>query len=167
MTLTKEQLQAQSNKVPFWFHSIDLGQGVVTNGWKTPEILAGEIERLCLPDLRGKSVLDINAWDGFFSFEAERQGATRVVALDHYMWAMDLAEHNKYWTECQERGVTPDPYHTMPYYKPDELPGKIGFDTAHAARNSKVEVVVGDFMEMDLGPLGTSTLLFRAACAVS
>jgi tRNA (mo5U34)-methyltransferase len=42
----------------------------------------------------------------------------------------------------------------MPYYKPDELPGKIGFDTAHRALGSRVEVVVGDFMDMDLKPLG-------------
>jgi predicted RNA methylase len=34
-----------------------------------------------LPDLRGKSVLDVAAWDGFFSFEAERLGAGRVVTL--------------------------------------------------------------------------------------
>jgi tRNA (mo5U34)-methyltransferase len=37
-------------------------------------------------DLTGWSVLDIGAWDGFFSFEAERRGARRVVALDHVIW---------------------------------------------------------------------------------
>ena len=37
-------------------------------------------------DLTGWSVLDIGAWDGFFSFEAERRGASRVVALDHVIW---------------------------------------------------------------------------------
>lgn len=153
MTFTKEQLQEMAN-VPVWFHSIDLGQGVVTKGWMTPEALANEVEGLRLPDLRGKSVLDINAFDGFYSFEAARRGAARVVALDHYMWAMDLQEHFKYWQECKERGVAPDPYHTMPYYKPDELPGKIGFDTAHRALGSKVEEVVADFMEMELEPLG-------------
>jgi len=34
----------------------------------------------------GKSVLDIGAYDGFFSFEAERRGARRVVATDQYCW---------------------------------------------------------------------------------
>jgi tRNA (mo5U34)-methyltransferase len=99
--------------------------------------------------------LDINSWDGFFAFEAERRGAKRVVALDQYMWAMDLAEHSKYCNECKELGIAPAPYHMMPYYKPDQLPGKAGFDTAHKALNSQVEVIVGDFMEMDLKTFGT------------
>ena len=37
-------------------------------------------------DLAGRPVLDIGAWDGFFSFEAERRRADRVVALDHVTW---------------------------------------------------------------------------------
>ncbi len=35
-------------------------------------------------DLAGKIVLDIGACDGFFTFEAERRGAERVVALDRH-----------------------------------------------------------------------------------
>ncbi len=37
-------------------------------------------------DLSGRTVLDVGAWDGFFSFEAERRGAREVVALDSYAW---------------------------------------------------------------------------------
>src|SRR5258706_14494121 len=33
-------------------------------------------------DLSGKTVLDVGAWDGFFSFEFERRGAKRVLAID-------------------------------------------------------------------------------------
>lgn len=33
-------------------------------------------------DLTGKSVLDIGSWDGYFSFEFERRGAKRVLAID-------------------------------------------------------------------------------------
>lgn len=143
-----------ASAVPCWFHSIDLGQGVVTNGFQSRELLADMIERMRLPELRNKSVLDINTWDGFFAFEAECRGAARVVALDHYMWAMDLEQHGTYWTECKERGITPVAYHEMPYYKPLELPGKMGFDTAYTALNSKVEGVVADFMNVDLGQLG-------------
>ena len=45
------------------------------------------LARLDLPlSLAGESVLDIGAWDGFFSFEAERRGASRVVAADYYSW---------------------------------------------------------------------------------
>ena len=42
---------------------------------------------LGLPDdLTGRTVLDVGAWDGFFSFEAERRGAARVVAADSFAW---------------------------------------------------------------------------------
>ena len=89
---SKAELEEMAESVGFWWHSIDLGQGVVTKGFKTPETLQYELESLRLPDLRDKTVLDIGAWDGFFSFEAERRGAKRVVALDHYVWSLDLAK---------------------------------------------------------------------------
>ena len=53
-----------------------------------------------LPDLRGKSVLDVAAWDDFFSFEAERLGAGRVVALDRLVWELDIVACMSYWREC-------------------------------------------------------------------
>ena len=53
-----------------------------------------------LPGLRGKSVLNVAAWDGFFSFEAERLGAGRVVALDHLVWELDIAACMAHWWEC-------------------------------------------------------------------
>ncbi len=67
-----------------WFHKIDLGHGVVTPGTDdTP----AKLDQVRLPkDLTGRSVLDIGAWDGFFSFECERRGASRVVALDGGVW---------------------------------------------------------------------------------
>jgi tRNA (mo5U34)-methyltransferase len=70
-----------------WFHRIDLGDGVVTPGDDdTPE----KLKTLHLPeDLRGTTVLDIGAWDGFFSFEAERRGAARVLATDDFCWGGD------------------------------------------------------------------------------
>jgi tRNA (mo5U34)-methyltransferase len=37
-------------------------------------------------DLTGKTVLDIGAWDGWFSFEFRRRGAKRVLAIDSYAW---------------------------------------------------------------------------------
>jgi len=43
---------------------------------------------LALPeDLSGMSVLDIGSWDGFFAFEAERRGASRVLATDSFCWS--------------------------------------------------------------------------------
>ena len=68
-----------------WWHQIDLGHGIITPGLNMP---ARRLKRLHLPDdLSGMTVLDIGAWDGFFSFEAERRGASRVVALDSFCWS--------------------------------------------------------------------------------
>jgi tRNA (mo5U34)-methyltransferase len=157
---SKAQLEEMAESAGFWWHSIDLGQGVVTKGAKTPETLQHELESLRLPDLRGKTVLDLGAWDGFFSFEAERRGARRVVALDHFVWSLDLPRHSQYWCECKERGVAPLPYEDTPNWQPEELPGKRGYDIAHKAIGSKVESVVGNFMTMDLEPLGTFDVVF-------
>ncbi|HEV7807748.1 MAG TPA: DUF1698 domain-containing protein [Solirubrobacteraceae bacterium] len=67
-----------------WFHSIDLGNGIVTPG---VDESAKKLVALDLPaDLRGRTVLDVGSWDGFFAFEAERRGASRVMATDSYSW---------------------------------------------------------------------------------
>lgn len=66
---------------------MDLGHGIVTPGI---ERTARKLRRLGLPeDLSGVSVLDIGAWDGFYSFEAERRGASRVLATDLFSWEGD------------------------------------------------------------------------------
>src|SRR5215217_7646015 len=81
-----EQLAAEAAS-HFWFHSIDLGNGLITQGSKSPEILQIEYERVFMKiDLRGKTVLDIGAWNGAFSLEAHRRGAASVTALDHFTW---------------------------------------------------------------------------------
>jgi len=79
-----EKVRAEIAKVN-WYHQIDLGDGIITpGGADTPSRMAP----LELPsDLSGKSVLDIGAWDGVFSFEAERRGASRVLATDSYCWS--------------------------------------------------------------------------------
>jgi tRNA (mo5U34)-methyltransferase len=152
---TKPEIEQLAASVDRWFHSIDLGHGVITDGVKTPEILEPELKSLRLPDLSGKSVLDIGAWDGYYSFEAERSGASRVVALDHYVWSMDLPAADTYWKECSEKGITPPRNEESPFWQPASLPGKAGFNAAHQALGSKVESIVGNFMEMDISTLGT------------
>jgi len=75
----------------YWFHSIDLGNGVVTPGSKSLDLLRAESEAIFGPlDLRGKSVLDIGAWNGNFSFEAKRRLAARVLATDHHCWTQEV-----------------------------------------------------------------------------
>ena len=73
-----------------WFHTIELAPGLFTPGAEdTPR----KAQLIGLPeDLSGKSVLDIGAYDGYFSFEAERRGAARVLAFDHL--APDLSGFN-------------------------------------------------------------------------
>jgi len=66
-----------------WWHSIELRDGVVTPGQVPLYYLKKMLADLRFPEsFAGLSVLDIGAWDGFFSFEAEKRGAARVVAHD-------------------------------------------------------------------------------------
>jgi tRNA (mo5U34)-methyltransferase len=123
--MTKDDLQTKADALR-WYHTIDLGQGVVTKGIdNSPH----RLERVRLPDdLSGRSVLDIGAWDGFFSFEAERRHAARVVATDHYAW------HGTGWGTGR---------------------GKSGFELARAALNSRVEDVDADVMDLSPERVGT------------
>lgn len=83
----QELAAAAENEV--WFHSVKLGHAVVTKVQKTAPTLAKELEALQLPPLAGKSVLDIGAHDGFYSFEAECRDASRVVSLDLQVWELE------------------------------------------------------------------------------
>jgi tRNA (mo5U34)-methyltransferase len=66
----------------FRYHSIELPDGSVLPGLQPIEHLRWRLDLFGLPqDLRGKRVLDVGAWDGWFSFECERRGA-EVVAVD-------------------------------------------------------------------------------------
>jgi tRNA (mo5U34)-methyltransferase len=81
------ELADEVRQFPYWFHSIDLGAGIVTPGAKSP--LQHEQESAAFFDrvqLLDRSVLDIGAWNGFYSFEAKRRGAKRVLATDSYCW---------------------------------------------------------------------------------
>ena len=63
-----------------WYHSIDLGSGVVTPGWFDTRAAVAKVP---LPErLDGLRCLDVGTWDGFWAFELERRGAAEVVAID-------------------------------------------------------------------------------------
>lgn len=65
-----------------WYHSIERPDGSVIQGFQTLERQRWRLAQFPIPqDLRGKRVLDIGAWDGWFSFEMEKRGAS-VTAVD-------------------------------------------------------------------------------------
>jgi len=154
--LDGETKQRLVDEISPWHHSIRVGEGVVTPGGKTLQHHHEELIRLQLPNLAGKSVLDIGAWDGYYTFMAEGAAASRVVALDHYVWSVDFKKATEYTSRQLETRQPIRAFHTVPeLWDPIGLPGKRGFDLAHRLLNSRAEVVVGDFMTMDLSALGT------------
>ena len=110
-----------------WFHTMDLGQGVTTSGIVDTGYRLGMLD---LPrSLAGLSVLDIGAWDGFFSFECERRGAARVVASDWFSW------HGPGWGSKQ------------------------AFELAREALGSRVEDVDVDVLDLDPAQVGQFDLV--------
>jgi len=70
-----------------WCHPLNLGGIETRPQWHVRRRFERRLKFLQIPaDLRGKTVLDIGAWDGFFSFECERRGAKRVLAIDTFAW---------------------------------------------------------------------------------
>ena len=82
--ITDEQLRQEIARLDWW-HSIELRPGIVTPG-KSHNLFVEKIMNLP-DDLHGKSVLDIGAWDGGYSFECERRGASEVAACDLWQQA--------------------------------------------------------------------------------
>jgi tRNA (mo5U34)-methyltransferase len=73
-----------------WFHSIDLGNGIITRGRKSLDVLAEEERIVFGPvEIDRATVLDVGAWSGAHSFAAKRRGAVRVLATDHYVWTSE------------------------------------------------------------------------------
>jgi tRNA (mo5U34)-methyltransferase len=114
--LNTEELRSRVHQLT-WYYSIDLGNGIITPGRGNDEKRA---EWLKLPaSFEGKTVLDVGAFDGFFSFEAEKRGAKRVLATDSFGWS-----DSHHWSSKQS------------------------FDLAKTAFNSKVEDMLIDVLEL-------------------
>jgi len=76
-------LEAEVEKEPYWFHRIELANGLVTPGWSDPK--KEKLPYYGLPDdMHDMRVLDIGCAEGFFSFEAEKRGAAEVIAIDSF-----------------------------------------------------------------------------------
>ncbi len=124
--LSAAELREEISRIR-WFHAIELRPGLVT---PAPERTSDRLDLLRIPaDLSGRTVLDVGAWDGFFSFEVERRGAARVVAADCFAW------HGDTWSD------------------------KRGFELARRALGSTVEDVDVDVMELSPERIGTFDLV--------
>ncbi len=126
-----------------WYHTIDLGRGVVTPGWFD---LRGLLHQYPVPArLDGKRVLDVATFDGFWAFEFERRGAAEVVALDIETFAdLDM---------CPRIRRTKD----AAFFA--RRTGE-GFALAHAALGSRVKREVCNIYDISPERLGTFDYVF-------
>jgi len=89
----KEDLLNKIKAIPYWYHRIELPYGIVTPGWAPINPLSYRI-----PDaFDGKRVLDIGAWDGYWTFEALKRGAKEVIAIDDfsdYLGSLDKSQRS-------------------------------------------------------------------------
>jgi tRNA (mo5U34)-methyltransferase len=93
----RSQLAERIAKVGYWYHKIELptpdGDVLVTPGWAP--IDAGSY---AIPDdLTGKRVLDVGAWDGYWTWEALKRGAAEVVAIDDFSDTCGYDRPRKGW----------------------------------------------------------------------
>ena len=79
---TDTQLRAELKNFNYWYHKISLSDEVVTPGMDLEPIWLHIEDTMRSLDYHGKTVLDIAAFDGKFSFFAEKLGAHEVVATD-------------------------------------------------------------------------------------
>jgi tRNA (mo5U34)-methyltransferase len=75
-----QSLQERIAAVPYWYHRIALPGGVTTPGWAPINPAIYHVPAR----LDGQRVLDVGAWDGYWSFEALKRGARQVLAIDDF-----------------------------------------------------------------------------------
>jgi tRNA (mo5U34)-methyltransferase len=88
-----------------WFHSFELPDGTRIEGCMPLAWQRQRWSRFPIPaDLSGKRLLDIGAWDGWFSFEAERRGAA-VTSVDCFESAGYLQMHARLGSRAEFRNL--------------------------------------------------------------
>jgi len=75
-----ETLREKVESFPYWYHRIELPGGLVTPGWAPLSPTHYRVPE----SLEGLRVLDVGAWDGYWTFEALKRGAKEVVAIDDF-----------------------------------------------------------------------------------
>jgi len=69
-----------------WYHSINLTKDIKTPGRPILDLLNYNFIKFYSQqdiDFKGKAVLDIGCWDGIFSLDVEKRGASKILALDY------------------------------------------------------------------------------------
>jgi tRNA (mo5U34)-methyltransferase len=129
----------------YWYHVIDLGNGVVTPGFVDHR---PQLDLYGLPaSLAGKRCLDVATFDGFWAFEMERRGAAEVVGIDlHSRADCDFPQN---WRKEFLSVV------------PDHVKGE-GFTFARRALKSKARRRVLSVYEMSPERLGTFDFVFMS-----
>lgn len=125
---------------PLWYHTIDLGDGVITPGWFDQRSI---VASLPWPDVRGKRCLDIGTYDGFLAFELEGRGAAEVVATD-------ISEHSQWDWPAATRAQGPERLASIA--GPEK--GR-GFRIAREALGSSVKKVEISVYDLSPGTIGT------------
>jgi SAM-dependent methyltransferase len=83
-----------------WYHRIEIAPGLVTPGQPWDELWEPMRRRHAQADFRGKSVLEVGCWDGYWSFEAERLGAAEVLATDDLSQRKVVTRNVPFVREC-------------------------------------------------------------------
>jgi tRNA (mo5U34)-methyltransferase len=154
--MSPDELQVYADSLGGWSHEILL-PGVTTgvNCSKNRAFMEREWATMALPDLDGKSVIDVGGADGGYAFMAEEHGAARVACLDYYIWSLDRPGVSRYHYDYANRGEAPPlPHHLTEWWHPAELPGKRNFNLAHDLLASRVHAMPRDFMHCDLEEIG-------------
>jgi tRNA (mo5U34)-methyltransferase len=114
------ELQAEIARFPFWYHNIDLGDGIWTNPNHPHGDHPGDRWRTFAPflpeDCRGLTVLDIGCNAGYFCIELRRRGASFVLGVDAVPLHVEQAR-----LVARELGYDDIDYRCMQAYDIDRL----------------------------------------------
>lgn len=148
-----------------WYHTVELGQGLVTPGTYDHRT---QVPNFRFPeDMSGMDVLDIGSATGFFSFEFERRGA-KVVSVD----VPSISDYDRFPFEDPKDTIEKLAYMAQDQsaYTPDEYEAVFGdstpediyryvtdgpFKLCHQVLKSGVErryARIYDVADTDLGP---------------
>jgi tRNA (mo5U34)-methyltransferase len=133
-----------------WYHTIELGPGVVTPGWLDHRPV---LDRIPLPaSLAGQRCLDVGTFNGFWAFEMERRGAAEVVALDVLdprRWDWPVGSDEAAIAALSER-----------------MAGGNGFEIARQALGSEVERIDHSVYDLDPDQLGRFDVVYLGSLLV-